>query len=67
MSLLANKYVAGALSGLLAAAVVDIAAFRSWKSVDDAKAFDWKVAGFRWLQGAISGVLIAAGLGSLEA
>lgn len=67
MTLLANKYVAGALAGFIAAAVVDINAFRTWKSVDEALAYNWRVASWRWLQGAISGVLMAAGIAASEA
>jgi len=57
-----NVYIAGALSGLLAAAVVDVSAFRSWKSVDEAMAYDWTTAAWRWFQGAVSGALMAAGV-----
>lgn len=62
MGLLANKYVAGALAGFLAAAVVDFNAFRTWKSIDEAKSYNWQVALWRWGQGAISGALMAAGI-----
>lgn len=61
--LLSNKYVAGALAGLIAAALVDFNAFRTWKSLDDAMAYDWKLASWRWAQGAVSGALVAAGIG----
>jgi len=59
---LANKYVAGALAGLIAAAVVDINAFRTWKSVNEALDYDWGIALWRWGQGALSGLIMAAGL-----
>lgn len=62
-TLLANPLLNGAVTGLLAAASVDFAAFRAWKSFDDAKTYDWSVALFRWVQGAIVGVVAAAGLG----
>ncbi len=62
--LLQNPIVKGAISGTLAAASVDINAFRQWKSFDDAAAYDWKKAIFRWVQGAIVGALSAAGLGA---
>ncbi len=62
--LLQNPIVKGAISGTLAAASVDINAFRQWKSFDDAAAYDWKKAAFRWVQGAIVGALSAAGLGA---
>lgn len=65
MEYLQNPLVRGALTGLLAAAVVDFAAFRSWKSVNDALAYDWKVAAWRWFQGAVSGLLAALGFGAV--
>jgi len=61
-----NVYVAGALSGLLAAAVVDIGAFRAWKNVNEAMAYDWKTAAWRWFQGAVSGALMAAGVAGVS-
>lgn len=59
---LANPYVRGAVSGLLAAAVVDFHAFLGWKSFDDTTKYDWKTATFRWFQGAVAGAVAAAGL-----
>lgn len=59
---LSNRYVAGAVTGFLAAVVVDIAAFRSWKSFHDAAVYDWGTASWRWLQGTISGIVAAAGI-----
>lgn len=53
----------GALSGLAAAAAADFAAFRAWKSFDDALNYQWRVALFRWCQGAVVGAATAAGLG----
>lgn len=58
-----NKYVMGAVSGVIAAAAVDYGAFRSWKSVQDALAYNWKLAAWRWCQGAVAGVITAAGFG----
>ncbi len=63
---LANKFVAGALTGLLAAAVVDFGAFRSWKNFNEAYSYDWPTAGWRWFQGAVSGLLTAAGIGAIS-
>jgi hypothetical protein len=60
--LLQYPMVRGAIAGVLAAAVVDYGAFRSWKSFDDAAAYDWKTASWRWLQGAIVGTLTGVGL-----
>lgn len=55
----------GALTGLLAAASVDFAAFRTWKNFDQAKTYDWKLAAFRWAQGAVVGMLAAVGIGQM--
>ena len=63
---LANPYVAGALSGLAAAAVVDFGAFKTWKSFNDAATYDWKTASWRWLQGAITGLVAALGIEGLS-
>lgn len=63
--LLHSHILNGAISGALAAASVDINAFRQWKSFDDAAAYDWKKALFRWVQGAIVGALSAAGIGAI--
>jgi hypothetical protein len=62
---LANPIVRGALSGLLAAALVDIHSFRTFKNVDEFAAYDWRLAGFRWFQGAVAGAIAAAGLGAI--
>ena len=58
-----NPIVKGALSGLVSAAVVDLHAFRTWKSGSEFKSYDWGTAALRWGQGIISGALAAAGLG----
>ena len=65
VSLLALPAVRGALSGLVAAAIVDVHAFLRWRSVQEATAFDWHTAVLRWAQGAVGGALTAAGLGAL--
>jgi hypothetical protein len=62
---LANPIVRGALSGLLAAAVVDIHSFRTFKNLDEFAAYDWRLAAFRWVQGAVMGTLVASGLGAI--
>ncbi len=56
-----NAIVVGAVAGFLAAARVDFAAFKAFKSIDDVYAYDWKIAAFRWAQGAAIGAL--SGLG----
>src|SRR3990167_10210500 len=38
------RLVQGALTGVLAAAAVDVQAFRAWRSLDDAVAYDWRLA-----------------------
>ena len=60
-----NPIMRGAVSGALAAAVVDIHAFLSWKNVQDALAYNWSTAAFRWFQGAVTGAIAGAGFGSL--
>jgi len=55
----------GALGGWAGAAAVDYHAFRSWKRIDEARAYDWSTAIFRWVQGAISGALTSAGIGTV--
>lgn len=61
-----NKIVAGALAGLGAAMVVDYAAFRSWKSVQEAASYDWATAAWRWFQGAVGGAVTAAGIAGVS-
>ncbi len=52
-----NKIGAGALGGLVAAIVVDL---HAWTRTPGA--FDWSLAGRRWVAGAMAGVLAALGL-----
>ena len=56
MNELMQKAISGALSGLLAAAIVDIDA---WKQTGK---FDWALASRRWLAGAVFGASSALGL-----
>lgn len=63
MDWLQMPIVRGALAGVLAAAAVDFAAFRSWKSFNDALSYSWSTAAFRLLQGAVTGALTSLGLG----
>lgn len=58
-----NRIVQGALAGALAAALVDFNAFRAWKSWHDVATYSWSTAAFRWVQGAVTGAVTAAGLG----
>jgi hypothetical protein len=62
---LANPIVRAAITGLVTAAAVDFQAFRTWKSFDDAKAYSWSVAGWRWFQGAVIGAVSALGMGAV--
>lgn len=55
----------GAVSGLLAAAAVDVAAFRAWKSFNELLSYDWKLASWRWVQGATLGAIGALTIGNL--
>ena len=50
-----------AITGLITAAYVDVAAFRKWTSWEDAIHYSWGLASWRWFQGAALGAL--AGLG----
>lgn len=59
-----HALVAAAINGAVVAARTDIAAFASWKRFDDAMAYDWGVALWRWFQGAVLGALIALGMGA---
>jgi hypothetical protein len=58
--------VRGAVSGVLAAAVVDLHAFLGWKNVEEFASYSWGTAALRWVQGAISGALAGAGFGALS-
>ena len=55
----------GAGVGVLVAARTDYHAFRAWKTWEEAAAYNWKVAGWRWFQGAVIGALTTLGLGAL--
>lgn len=54
-----------ALAGALVAASTDFLAFRKFKSLTEFKAYNWRVAAFRWGQGAVVGVLGYFGLGQM--
>lgn len=54
----------GAASGLLVAAHLDYAAFQSWKSWDDALHYNWRMATWRWVQGAIVGIVSSGAVGA---
>lgn len=65
--LLYHPLTQAVVAGVIAAAAVDIAAFRSWKSLDEAEAYNWKVAAWRWFQGAGLGLLTGLGLSGIQA
>lgn len=55
-----------ALRGLVPAAMIDLAAFRRWKSFDEAVSYDWGLAAWRWFQGAVVGIAMGFGLGGVQ-
>lgn len=57
-----KKIFAGAVSGLVAAVVVDV---HAWSKAPKGEAFDWALAVKRWVAGAISGATAALGIGSV--
>ena len=61
----AFPFVRAAIAGALAAAAVDLAAFRAWHSFNEVLTYDWKLAAFRWAQGALVGAISAFGFTSL--
>lgn len=63
MELLQHPLVQGTIAGLVSAALVDFAAFRAWKSWQDAASYSWGTALFRWAQGAVVGFVTALGIG----
>lgn len=66
MEYLSNPYIAGMLSGIATAAVVDFHAFKSWQTWHELASYDWSTAGFRLFQGAITGLLTALGIAGLS-
>jgi hypothetical protein len=65
LTILHSGITKGAVSGCLGAAAVDFQAFRSWKSFHDAATYQWGVAVWRWVQGAVVGGVTAAGYGAI--
>jgi hypothetical protein len=59
---LQSPLVHGVVSGVGAAVLVDLVAFLTWKSWDAARTFDYRLAVLRYLQGAVGGGLVAAGI-----
>lgn len=56
-----KRIVAGAVSGAVAALVVDI---NAWSRAKGSR-FDWALAVKRWVAGAVSGAAAAIGVGGL--
>lgn len=59
---IAHPYTSAAIAGAAAALVVDVAAFKNWKTWHDAATYNWGTASFRWFQGAGIGFLSALGI-----
>lgn len=53
--------VRGALSGLVGALVIDYSEFRKWKNWEEASAYNWKLAAWRWFQGTVAGAVTELG------
>jgi len=55
----------GALAGLLAAVRVDYEAFRAWDEWQDLQSYQWGLASFRWVKGAVIGAISALGVSAV--
>ena len=53
----------GAVTGFVSAAKTDYDAFRDFKSLDEFTAYNWKLAAWRWAQGAFIGAVTASPFG----
>lgn len=56
-----NAYIRGAISGILVAARVDYLAFKAMQDPAAILAYNWKIAAWRWFQGAVIGVVSVSG------
>lgn len=54
-----EPHIYGMLMGALAAARVDYVSFKNFPSADAALEYNWKIAGWRWFQGALVGLITA--------
>lgn len=63
--LMVHPVVRGAVAGAVAAAAIDVAAFRSFKTFTEFQAYDWRIAAVRWAQGAVVGALAALGFAAV--
>lgn len=59
-----STYFHAALVGLAGAVGPDIHAFLAWKSVDDAKNWNWRVALLHYAQGIVGGLVATPVLSS---
>ena len=64
-NILHSTYFHGALVGLCGAIGPDLHAFLAWKSVGDAKTFQWKTAALHYAQGIVGGLIATPLLASL--
>lgn len=60
MNPMLTNILLGALVGWGVAARVDYLAFASWKNHNEALSYDWALAVWRWVQGAVIGAVTAA-------
>lgn len=60
--LLAHPIAKGIITGIVTGIAGDVAAFRAWKTWQDAAVYDYATLSFRAVQGAIVGLITAAGL-----
>lgn len=61
-SWLSHPIARGALSGFLAAILIDVNEFRKWKNWEEASAYDWRLASWRWVQGVVAGAIGSLGV-----
>lgn len=57
-----KQVVSGAVSGFLAAFVVDL---QAWSRVRSEESFSWSLAAKRWVAGAVSGATAGFGMGQI--
>ena len=56
-----HKVTAAVIGGIAGAARQDWEAFQTWQSESEAKAYDWKLARWRWFKGALTGLVFGLG------
>jgi hypothetical protein len=62
---LRQPLVQAVIGGVIVAAVEDIAAFRRFESFDEAKAYRWDIALWRWFRGGTVGLLTGLGIAGI--